>query len=242
METELMSNELIFLIQTLIGLAMVLLAFRMGKNWLYALIAVNYVLANIFVTKTITLFGFEATGGNVLYGAIFLSTDILSEYYGKEAARKGVFIGLGATLFYLVMSQFMISYTASPNDWGASAGMDAIFSFAPGIVLASVIAYLVSQLHDIWAFHFWKNKFKGKLLWVRNNLSTASSQLIDSVTFAILAFAVFPRLLLDSANVLPMSVVWEIVLTTYILKIMVAFIDTPFIYFSQRFGPKHELK
>lgn len=233
-----MSNELIFFIQTIVGLGLVLLAFRLGKTWLYGLIAVNYVLANVFVTKTIVLFGFEATGGNVLYGAIFLSTDILSEYYGKEAARKGVFIGLGATLFYLIMSQFMISYTASPNDWGASAGMDAIFSFAPGIVLASVIAYLISQLHDVWAFHFWKKKFEGKYLWIRNNLSTASSQLIDSMTFAILAFAVFPRLFLDADSVLPMSVVWQIVITTYILKLLVAVIDTPFIYFSQRFGPK----
>ncbi len=221
---------------------MVLFAFRMGKTWLYALIAINYVLANIFVTKTIVLFGFEATGGNVLYGAIFLSTDILSEYYGKDAARKGVFIGLGATVFYLVMSQFMIAYDASPNDWGASAGMDAIFGFAPGIVLASLIAYLISQLHDVWAFQLWKEKFRGKHLWMRNNLSTASSQLIDSMTFAILAFAVFPRLFLDPESVLPMGVVWQIVLTTYVLKLIVAFIDTPFIYFSQRFGPKHELK
>lgn len=237
-----MSNELIFFIQTIVGLSMVLIAFRLGKNWLYALIAVNYVLANIFVTKTIVLFGFEATGGNVLYGAIFLSTDILSEYYGKAAARKGVFIGFGATLFYLIMSQFMIGYQASPNDWGASAGMDSIFGFAPGIVLASLTAYLISQLHDVWAFEFWKNKFSGKHLWVRNNFSTASSQLIDSITFSVLAFAVFPRLFLDPENVLPMTVVWEIVLTTYILKLIVAFIDTPFIYFSQRFGPKPELK
>lgn len=237
-----MSNELIFLVQTIVGLSMVLFAFRMGKNWLYALIAVNYVLANIFVTKTIVLFGFEATGGNVLYGAIFLTTDILSEYYGKAAARKGVFIGLGATLFYLVMSQFMILYEASPNDWGASAGMDTIFGFAPGIVLASIIAYLISQLHDIWAFEFWKKKFSGKFLWARNNFSTVTSQLIDSITFAVLAFAIFPRLFLNPDNVLPMTVVWEIVLTTYVLKLFVAIIDTPFIYFSQRFGPKHELK
>lgn len=229
-----MSNELIFLLQTVVSLFLVLMAFRMGKTWLYALIAVTYVLANIFVTKTITLFGFEATGGNVLYGAIFLSTDILSEYYGKEAARKGVYIGLGATLFYLVMSQFMIAYDASPNDWGPSAGMDSIFSFAPSIVLASVIAYLISQLHDVWAFHFWKNKFDGRLLWVRNNMSTASSQLIDSLTFAILAFSIFPRLFMNPENVLPMDVVWQIVMTTYLLKLLVAFIDTPFIYLSQK--------
>ncbi len=232
-----MSNELIFLLQTVIGLMIVLLAFRMGKTWLYVLIAVNYVLANIFVTKTIILFGFEATGGNVLYGAIFLTTDILSEYYGKDAAKKGVFIGLGATLFYLLMSQFMLAYSASPNDWGPAEGMASIFGFAPSIVLASAIAYLISQLHDVWAFHMWKDKFKGKFLWVRNNLSTASSQLIDSVTFAILAFAVFPRLFMDPDGILPMHVVWEIVITTYILKLMVALLDTPFIYFSQRFRP-----
>ncbi|MCF7822871.1 MAG: queuosine precursor transporter [Candidatus Marinimicrobia bacterium] len=233
-----MSNELIFLIQTIMGLGVVLLAFRMGKTWLYALIAVNYVLANIFVTKTIMLFGFEATGGNVLYGAIFLSTDILSEYYGKEAARKGVFIGLGATLFYLMMSQFMLFYKASPNDWGPAAGMEAIFGFAPSIVIASVTAYLISQLHDVWAFHMWKDKFEGKYLWLRNNLSTVVSQLIDSLTFGLLAFSVFPRLFMNPDSVLPMNVVWQIVFTTYILKLLVAFIDTPFIYLSRRFQPK----
>lgn len=230
-----MSNEIIFIIQTLLGLAVVLAAFRMGKTWLYGLIAVNYVLANIFVTKTITLFGFEATGGNVLYGAIFLSTDLLSEYHGKDAARKGVYIGLAATVFYLVMSQFMLSYEASPNDWGPAEGMKSIFGFAPSIVIASVIAYLISQLHDVWAFHLWKQKFEGKHLWLRNNLSTVVSQLLDSLTFAFLAFSVFPRLFMDPEGILPMSVVWQIVLTTYILKLLVAGIDTPFIYLSKRF-------
>ena len=232
-----MSNELVFFLQTIVGLMTVLLAYRMGKTWLFVLIAINYVLANIFVTKTITLFGFEATGGNVLYGAIFLTTDILSEYYGKAAARKGVYIGLGATLFYLLMSQFMLAYKASPSDWGPAEGMESIFSFAPSIVLASVIAYLISQLHDVWAFHFWKDKMKGKQLWMRNNFSTVTSQLIDSLTFSILAFSVFPRLFMDPESVLPMNVVWQIVFTTYILKLMVAVIDTPFIYFSQRIKP-----
>jgi hypothetical protein len=233
-----MSNELIFLIQTILGLAMVLVAFRLGKTWLYALIGVNYVLANIFVTKTIILFGLEATGGNVLYGAIFLTTDLLSEYHGKEAARKGVYIGLGATLFYLVMSQFMLWYDASPNDWGPAEGMKSIFGFAPSIVLASVTAYLISQLHDVWAFHMWKEKFAGKHLWLRNNLSTVVSQLIDSITFAVLAFAVFPYLFMDPESIFPMSVVIEIILTTYLLKLLVAAIDTPFIYFSKWFQPK----
>jgi uncharacterized integral membrane protein (TIGR00697 family) len=233
-----MSNELIFFSQTLLGLAVVLAASRAGKTWLYALIAVNYILANIFVTKTIILFGYEATGGNVLYGAIFLTTDILSEYYGKAAARKGVYIGLAATLFYLVMSQLMLAYEASPNDWGAAEGMQTIFGFAPGIVLASLTAYMISQLHDVWAFHFWKRFFNNRHLWARNNFSTAVSQLIDSLTFALLAFSVFPRFFMQPEDILPMTVVWQIVLTTYILKLAVAFLDTPFMYLSKHFQPE----
>lgn len=235
-------NELLFICQTVISLFIVLAAFKAGRTWLYAVIAVNYVLANIFVTKTILLFGMEATGGNVLYGAIFLSTDLLSEYYGKNAAKKGVYIGLASVLIYLVMSQFILAYKASPNDWGAAEGMIPIFGFAPSIILASLAAYLVSQLHDVWAFHFWKEKFQGRFLWLRNNFSTWVSQLLDSVVFAFLAFAILPRLLLSPDQLLPMNVVVQIVITTYLLKILVAAIDTPFIYFSRLWKPQDILE
>jgi len=231
-------NEVLFLVQTLLGLLLVLSAFRMGKIWLYAMIAVAYVLANIFVTKTITLFGMEATGGNVLYGAIFLSTDLLSEYYGKQAARKGVFIGLGAVLIYLVMSMLMTAYETSPNDLGPGAAMEVIFSFAPSIILASLCAYLISQLHDVWAFEFWKGKTGEGKLWIRNNFSTWVSQALDSITFSFLAFWILPRFLMDPDMILPFSVVVQIVITTYFLKIMVAFLDTPFLYLSRHWKPR----
>jgi hypothetical protein len=230
-------NEILFIIQTIVSLFLVLLAFRMGRNWLYALIAVNYVLANIFVTKTIILFGFEATGGNVLYGAIFLGTDLLSEYYGREAARKGVYVGLAAVLVYLLMSIFITAYETSPNDFGAGAAMGILFSFAPSIIIASLIAYLISQLHDVWAFHFWKVRFEGRMLWLRNNFSTWVSQLLDSVTFAFLAFWILPRMLMAPEMQLPINVVLQIVATTYFLKIMVAAIDTPFLYLSRAWKP-----
>ncbi|NQV37993.1 MAG: queuosine precursor transporter, partial [Candidatus Marinimicrobia bacterium] len=78
----------------------------------------------------------------------------------------------------------------------------------------------------------------GKHLWLRNNLSTWVSQLLDSVVFAFLAFAILPRLLMSPDQVLPMDVVIEIVITTYLLKILVAAIDTPFIYLSRFWKPK----
>ena len=102
-----MSNELIFILQTGVGLTFTLVAFRMGLSWLYGYIAVCIVLANIFVTKQITLFGIAATGGNVVYGAVFLATDLLTEHYGKKEARQAVFIGFFSAVFYTIMSQMI---------------------------------------------------------------------------------------------------------------------------------------
>ncbi len=226
-----MSNELLFIIQTIIGLAFTLVAFSMGRNWLYGYIAVCIVLANIFVTKQITLFGIPATGGNVLYGSIFLATDLLAEHFGKREARQAILLGFGAALFYLIMSQFILKFSPSPDDWGAAEGMATIFDFAPAIVLASLMAYLISQFHDIWAFHWIREKTGGRYLWLRNNGSTWVSQLIDSVVFSILAFLVLP-ILFPSAEALPFDIVVGIIISTYFLKILVAAIDTPFIYLS----------
>lgn len=226
-----MSNKLLFIIQTIIGLAFTLVAFSMGRNWLYGYIAVCIVLANIFVTKQITLFGIPATGGNVLYGSIFLATDLLSEHFGKREARQAILLGFGAALFYLIMSQFILKFSPSPDDWGAAEGMATIFDFAPAIVLATLMAYLISQFHDIWAFHWIREKTGGRYLWLRNNGSTWVSQLIDSVVFSILAFLVLP-ILFPNAEALPFDIVVGIIISTYFLKILVAAIDTPFIYLS----------
>lgn len=234
-----MSNELLFIIQTIVGLLFTLIAFRMGRHWLYGYVGVCIVLANIFVTKQITLFGLAATGGNVVYGAVFLATDLLAEHYGKKAAREAVYIGFFAAVFYTVMSQLILFFSPSSDDWGAAAGMISIFSAAPSIIIASLTAYLASQLHDVWAFHFIRQKTQGRFLWLRNNLSTWVSQLIDSILFSFLAFLILPQLISDSTNALQFGTVVQIVISTYLLKILVAAIDTPFIYLSYALKTPH---
>ena len=92
-----------------------------------------------------------------------------------------------------------------------------VLALTPRITLASFIAYLISQHHDIWIFHFWKKKTNGKHLWLRNNASTIVSQLIDSIIFVTIAFyGIFP--------------IWNMILGMWIVKIIIALIDTPFIY------------
>jgi uncharacterized integral membrane protein (TIGR00697 family) len=96
----------------------------------------------------------------------------------------------------------------------------------PRIALGSLVAYLVSQLHDVWAFQFWKEKTSGKHLWIRNNLSTLVSQAIDSLIFCLIAFT----------GLFPADVWFEILLTTYLFKLIVAIFDTPFIYIAKKIG------
>ncbi len=221
-----MLNELLFLLMALIVLCLGLLAFRMGIHWMFAFIAANIILANIFVTKQFTLFGITATGGNITYGAIFLATDLLCEHYGKRVGRKAVIIGFFAALFYLITSQLILLFQPAESDL-VHDSMQVIFSFAPRIVLASLLAYLISQMHDIWFFHMLKQKTHGKLLWLRNNVSTWISQLIDSVVFSAVAFL----------GTFPLGVVGQIIISTYLLKVLVAALDTPFIYLSYRLKP-----
>ena len=225
-----MSNELIFLLMILFVLFCTLFAFRMGKYWLYGFIAFNIILANIFVTKRFVIFGITATGGNITYGSIFLATDLLCEHYSKRDGRRAVFLGFFAAIFYLITSQFIILLEPADID-KVHGSMQKIFSFAPRIVLASLIAYLISQMHDIWFFHFLKEKTKGKMLWFRNNVSTLVSQLIDSIIFLMIAFL----------GIDPVNMLLEIIISTYLLKVLVAAIDTPFIYLSYKCKPE-ELK
>ncbi len=216
-----MKNEMLFLVQTVIILSLTLGALRMGKDYLKAFVAAGIVLANIFVTKQIRLFGLDATGGNIIYASIFLATDLLSEHYSKKDAQDAVKIGFLAALLYLVCTQFILKYVPSDYDT-VHDGMQGIFAFAPRIILASMLAYVVSQFHDVWTYNAIMSKTGRKMLWLRNNGSTWISQLIDSFLFAVVAFL----------GVLPLPVVWQIAISTYLLKVLVALLDTPFMYIS----------
>jgi len=221
------SNELLFVLWTFVVVAGVLFSIRFGRRGLFGVIGIYIILANIFVVKQINLFGFAATGGNSLYGAIFLATDLLNEHWGKKEAQRAVWFGWVCAFAFLVSSQVFLLFKPSVDDF-ADPGMRTLFSITPRIVIGSLIAYLISQTHDVYSFNAWKKRTKGKHLWLRNNASTAVSQMIDSAIFSLIAFwGVFPN-----------AVVLEIALTTYLLKIIVAVVDTPFIYLSHKILPK----
>lgn len=220
-------NESIWFGFVFLVMVMVLVIFRFfGKQGLFALIVFNLILCNIQVLKTVQLFGLTTTLGNILYASVFFATDLLSEHYGKEEAKKAVVLGFLSLVLAVVYMQIALLFVPAETDF-AHPHLEAVFGVLPRVVLASMTAYMVSQWHDIWAFHFWKARTRGRHLWLRNNASTVVSQFMDTAVFCTIAFW----------GLFPMSVWLQILVSTYLIKVLVAFLDTPFIYLAARFKP-----
>lgn len=217
-----MSNELLFLIATLVDLAFVLFAWRMGKQWLFLVIAVNLMFTSIFGPKLITLFGYVVSVTGITYSAIFIGTDILTEHHGKKDGYKSIWIGFFGLVMLLAISQLIILFEPFEVSQTVSDNMTGLFGAIPRIMLASFTAYLIAQHFDVWFYHFIHTKTGGRFLWLRNNGSTIVSQALDSVLFFTVAFY----------GTLPDEKLIELVISGYIMKVIVAALDTPFIYLS----------
>jgi uncharacterized integral membrane protein (TIGR00697 family) len=224
-----MTNEILWIGFALLDLTAVLMAFRFfGRAGLLAMIVFSLLICNIQVIKTVQLFGITTTLGNVLYASVFLTTDILGEFYGKKAAKQGVLLGFSALILVTVYMQIALYFTPATDDF-AQPHLQAIFGFMPRIATGSMVAYLVSQWHDVWAFHLLKSWTKGRYLWLRNNGSTLISQALDSLVFCTIAFW----------GVFETSVWIQIVLSTYLMKSIMGVMDTPFIYLARRIHRKN---
>ena len=228
-----MTNILLWILLLVINFGLILLAYRLfGKVGLYCWMAIVAILANIQVLKTVELFGMVATLGNVIYGTSFLATDILAENHSKKEARRGVWIGFFSLISTVIIMTVCLQFIPHDSDF-AQGSLETIFSIMPRIALASLATYLISNFHDIWAYNYWRKKFSGfRNIWIRNNLSTITSQLIDSVIFCSIAFI----------GVFEWSVFWQIFISTFVIKLIVAACDTPFVYLAAKWKGKAEDK
>ena len=183
------------------------------------LFASFFVLANLLAVKRVDVGPLTLTLGLLSFPFMFLITDIVNEVYGKATAQKVVKNGFIVMIFTLIVTQIALRLPPSASFHNQEA-FAAVFGAVPRITIASLMAYLASQYHDVWAFQFWKGVTGGKHLWLRNNLSTITSQALDSVLFISIAFY----------GVVPMTVMWSMVLGQWITKWLIAVIDTPLCY------------
>lgn len=228
-------NELIFIGFTLLLLSLNLVALRGGKYFLMLLIVVYTITMNIFVVKQFNLFGLAVTGGNALYGALFLTTDLLSEHFGKKDARRSVYLGFFSMVTFVVLMQVLLLFQVNDYDY-AQESLQTLFGITPRIVIGSLLAYFIAQNIDVYLYEWIKKLTNGKHMWLRNNGSTMISQLLDTLIFTSVGLTAFEFLPFE--GVIPTEIFWQNVLFTYVIKLLVAGIDTPFLYLSRKIVKK----
>jgi len=228
----------------IVNFLLITFAYRnFGKNGLFIYIAVSVIAANIQVNKFVHYidignFSIDATLGNVMFGGIFLATDLLSEKYGKKTALKSVYYSIFANLAFvavMVLASLFTAFNADEFTTSFNASFQMLFSANSNMVKAVIlgnIVYFISQSLDVRLYSKIMSWLPGnKYLWVRNNGSTIVSQTVD--TFLVTFFFAL-------AGIFPFEFFWGVIVSTMFVKLLVALLDTPFLYLMNYIKPKAE--
>ena len=230
-----LSTEFMWVIMLLFCFISILIFLRLfGYIGIFIYSALAIIAGNIQVLKTVDFFYSPepVALGTILFASTFLCTDILSEYFGKEKARMNILIGFFAFLFMTILMIITIGFKPSSQDW-VQDSLSNVFTPMTRFFIASMIAYLISQYFDVWFFNYIKKYTSQKYLWLRNNLSTVASSLVDNTIFSIFAW-----ILLNPEPASLYNVIMIYILGTYLLRILIAILDTPFIYVAKFFIKK----
>ena len=228
-----LSQESLWLLTVVYDLGLALLLYRFfGKYGLYVAVVLGIVLGNLQGGKVseLIIFGtaYKVSMGAILYSGIYFATDVLNEKYGRAEANRAVMLGFFANI--AVMITLVLSIQFKPSEITGSAlevhnAISTLAFYSPAFVIGSLSAYLVSQSFDVWFFNWLKQKTDGKKLWLRNNLSTITSQLIDTMIYQVTWVV---------ATGMDWSTAFMLALTKYVFKVLIAVIDTFFIYWVKR--------
>lgn len=178
--------------------------------------------------------------GVLAYAVTFFASDCYTELFGRRSAHVMVNVGFAMNLVLLALVWLAI---ASP---GSNAGVDPgafarVLGVSANIVIASLGAYLVSQNWDVFAFHTLGTYTRGRHLWARNIGSTLSSQFVDTVIFILLAFLFVPSIT-SIGFVLPPTDLVQLIAGQYFLKLIIALVDTPFVYLVVGYVSSHSAR
>jgi hypothetical protein len=168
-------------------------------------------------------------GAALAYALTFFASDCYSELYGRRAATVVVNVGFAMNFVVLLLVWSTIAAPALPDQAIAPSTFATVLGASTNIVLGSLLAYVVSQNWDVLAFHRIREYTDGDKLWLRNIGSTATSQLLDTVIFVTVAFSLAPAVLGTGAST-PTSVILSLIVGQYLFKLLIAVVDTPFVY------------
>ncbi len=215
-----MINESIFLTQAVIIASFALIALRLGKDALVSFISLMGILANLFVLKQTTLFGFAATCSDAFSIGAVLGLNLLQEYYGKAEAQKAIFISFLFLIFYTLMSAIHLLYAPHISDI-SHIHFYTLLHVMPRIATASLGVYVLVQYLDSQLYAQLRIRMPGKYLVMRSLISLAATQLLDTILFSFFGlYGVVDNL-------------FQIIIVSYIIKLSAILVATPFVAASQ---------
>lgn len=235
------STEFVSFLTLFVCFFAILLSYRLwGLQGLYVYNAVAFTVANIQVLRLV-IYSFSpqpAAMGTVVFCTTFLVSDIIAEHFGPKAANRGVWISFYAQILVSVLMLLAIGHTPVAFENIQGFGVDSqqsmmqLFVPSPRLFIASLAAYAASQLFDIWLFQKIRLRCRNKWVWLRQNVSTALSGILDNVVFSWLAWVVFSPTPLTYEIMFHTFIVWS-----YFIRLIVSFLGTPVLYATYHWKP-----
>ena len=204
------------------------------RDFLFALFVASMVMVNTLGTKIISILGIRVSVGIFFVPVLFLVTDIIGEVFGRAEASR--FVNMATIMLVVLFVMMGVCIAIPPNEsWGMQEQYAMVFGSSLRMTIASLVSFVVSQQLDVIMFSFWGKVTKGKHLWIRNNLSTIVSQLIDTTIFEFIAFW-------HLNDKFTTSYIISLIIPYWLFKVVFALLDTPFCYLGVRWlrGKKPE--
>jgi uncharacterized integral membrane protein (TIGR00697 family) len=177
------------------------------------------LLSDIASLKITLVAGFSMDAGTFIYPLTFTIRDLVHKRLGKQVARSVILLAAGINLFMALFLHFTAWLPQDPS-WGLGREFAAVLGPVWRIVIASIVAEVISELIDTEIYHLWQKRITEKFQWMRVLSSNAVSIPVDSLIFCWGAFGF----------VLPHDVVWSIFFANVIVKGAVTIVSLPAIY------------
>jgi uncharacterized integral membrane protein (TIGR00697 family) len=184
----------------------------------------NAILGEVTGGKLFTLGPFTLSIGVIPWPVVFIATDLINEYFGRDGVKRLTFMTIGLIIYAFAVLFLAIQVPAASFSPVTDAQFDAVFGQSLWIIVGSVTAFALSQLVDVGIFWLVRHKTGGRFLWMRATGSTVVSQLIDSIVVIGIAFWLPGKV--KTAEFLSVAA------SNYAYKFLIALGMTPFIYIA----------
>ena len=209
--------------------AMILLLLRFfGLSGLYIYNVVAIIASNIQVLRTsyFAILPEKVALGTIVFASSFLASNLISTYYGKEKATRSVMLSFGGQISFTILMLLSLGYQSSPDNITIEHAMHVIFIPSFRFLIASVIAFLLSQYLNIYIFAIAGNI---KFVWVRNSIASLIAGFVDTFLFSYLAW-----ILLNEAPISMHSLFSTYIFGAYLGQIFVYIASIPIVYFATK--------